>query len=52
MGLDGFECGRTVRRRDDREALALEVGPDETDDLGVVVDNQDGPIRGRWGGPG
>jgi hypothetical protein len=48
MGLDRIEGGRPVGGGDDREPVALEVRPDEPDDLGVVVDDQDRPIgQGR-----
>ena len=52
VGLDGVERGRAVGGRDDAEPVALEVGPDEPDDLGVVVDDEDrrGRVaaRGSW----
>ena len=42
--LDRVEGGRPVGGGHDAIALALQVGPDEPDDLGVVVDDEDGPI--------
>ena len=53
MALDGVEGGRTVRGGHDAEAVALEVGAHQPDDLGVVVDDQDrslGDRRGGWVG--
>ena len=47
--LDRIERGRPVGGRHDREAVALQVRPDEPDDLRVVVDDED--RRGR-GSPG
>ena len=38
---------RTVRRLDHPVALALEVGPDEADDLGVVIDDEDRSVGAR-----
>ena len=48
--LDGVEGGRAVGRGDDREPVALEVGPHEPDDLGVVVDDEDRALRDRHRG--
>ena len=46
--LDRVERGRPVGRGDDAEPVALEVRPDEPDDLRVVVDDEDRPIgQGR-----
>ena len=42
IGLDLRQRGATVARLDHREALALEVGADQRDDLGVVVDDKHG----------
>ena len=39
--LDRAERGPAVAGGHDPEALALEVRPDESDDLGVVVDDED-----------
>ena len=47
MALDGVEGGRAVGRGHDREPVALEVCAHEADDLGVVVDDEDRPFRGR-----
>ena len=56
VALDGVEGGRTVGGRDDREAVALEVGAHEPDDLGVVVDDEDRSLgdaaRDGWAGIG
>ena len=49
MALDGFEGGRAVGRGHDREAVALEVGAHEPDDLGVVVDDEDRSLGERLG---
>ena len=49
VALDGFEGGWTVRGGHDREAVALEVGAHQTDDLGVVVDDEDRSIGERLG---
>ena len=45
LGGDGGERGAAVGRGRDAEAVALEVHPDEADDLGVVVDDEDGAGR-------
>ena len=45
--LDGIERGGAVGGGHDREAVALEVGPHEPDDLGVVVDDEDRGGRDR-----
>jgi len=41
--------GRSVGRRHDGEPVTFEIGPDEPDDLGVVIDDEDRPI-GDGGG--
>ena len=47
VGLDGVERGRPVRGGHDREALALEVGPHQPDDLRVVIDDEDRSLGTR-----
>jgi hypothetical protein len=45
--LDRLEGGRAVGSGHDREAVAFEVRPDQADDLGVVVDDEDRTVRPR-----
>jgi hypothetical protein len=47
MRLDRVQGGRSVGGGDDPIAFALEVRPDEPDDLGVVVDDEDRPVGER-----
>ncbi len=50
VALDGIEGGRAVGGGHDREAVALEVGAHQADDLGVVVDDEDRSLGDRRGG--
>ena len=52
VALDGVEGGRAVGGGHDREAVALEVGAHQPDDLGVVVDDEDRSLGDRRGGLG
>ena len=52
VAFDGVERGRAVGGGHDREAVALEVGAHQPDDLGVVVDDEDRALGDRRGGSG
>ena len=47
--LDRVERGRPVRGGHDAEPVALQVRPDEPDDLRVVVDDEDRPVGAGQG---
>ena len=50
VAFDRVERSRAVRGGHHAEAVALEVGAHEPDDLGVVVDDQDRSLRERCAG--
>lgn len=45
MSLDRVQGGRSVRRGHDAEAVALQVRAHQPDDLRIVIDDQDRPLR-------